>query len=161
MTTTTRELPVLEFLRRHIAGTLAEGECSQFRYPTAISRTLGIRLAEVELGCATVEIEVDPEIHGNQQGTVHGGLITELADAAIGTAHSTVVAAGESFTSIELRTVFLRPVWRDTLRAIARPTHSGRSITHYTCDVVRSDGKPVATVTSIVTTLRGDRSQGR
>ena len=31
------------------------------------------------------------EIHGNQQGTFHGGLFCELADAAIGTAHSTVI----------------------------------------------------------------------
>ncbi|MFX0575432.1 PaaI family thioesterase [Nocardia nepalensis] len=161
MTTTTPELSVLEFLRRQVAGLPTAGLHCRFRYPTAISRTLGIRLVDIEHGCATVELDVDAEIHGNQQGTVHGGLITELADAAIGTAHSTVVGADESFTSIDLRTVFLRPVWRDTLRATARPSHCGRTITHYTCEVVRGDGKQVATVTSVVTTLRGNRSLGR
>ncbi|MGV9818677.1 PaaI family thioesterase [Nocardia xishanensis] len=158
---TTTPLPVLEFLRRHIAGLPTDGADCGFRYPTAISRTLGIELVEIESGCATVELKVDADIHGNQQGTVHGGLITELADAAIGTAHSTLVQTGESFTTIELRTVFLRPVWRDTLRATARAVHTGRTLTHYACEVTRADGKPVATASSIVTTLRGERSHGR
>lgn len=161
MTLSTTELPVLDYLRAQLAGTLSEGQACQFRYPTAISRLLGIRLTEIDLGRAVVELDTDPALHGNQQGTVHGGLLTELADAAIGTAHSTVVAAGESFTSIDLRTVFVRPVRRDTLRASAYPTHSGRTITHYQCDITRGDGKTVATVTSIVTTLRGERSAGR
>ncbi|MVU77637.1 PaaI family thioesterase [Nocardia sp. ET3-3] len=72
-----------------------------------------------------------------------------------------MVGPGESFTSIDLRAVFLRPVWRDTLRATSYPTHAGRTITHYHCDITRADGKPVATVTGVVTTLRGDRSEGR
>lgn len=161
MTISTTEVPVLDYLRAQLAGTATDGMTCQFRYPTAISRTLGIRLVAIDAGRATVEIDTDPDRHGNQQGTIHGGLLTELADAAIGTAHSTIVGPGESFTSIDLRTVFLRPVWRDTLRASAYPTHSGRTITHYQCDITRADGKPVATVTSIVTTLRGDRSRGR
>lgn len=161
MTISPTELPVLDYLHAQLAGTLTDDQTCQFRYPTAISRTLGIRLKAVLAGRAVVEMDTDPAVHGNQQGTVHGGLLTELADAAIGTAHSTVVGPGESFTSIDLRAVFLRPVWRDTLRAHAYPTHSGRTITHYQCDITRSDGKPVATVVSIVTTLEGGRSQRR
>jgi len=53
-------------------------------------------------------------------------------------------------------------VWHDRLLAHARPTHSGRTITHYQCDIVRSsDAKAVATVTSTVMTLRGDHAAGR
>ncbi|MET8426955.1 MULTISPECIES: PaaI family thioesterase [unclassified Nocardia] len=161
MTIATTEVPVLDYLRAQLDGTGTDGLTCQFHYPTAISRTLGIRLVAIDPGRATVEMDTDPARHGNQQGTVHGGLLTELADAAIGTAHSTVVGPGETFTSIDLRAVFLRPVWQDTLRATAFPTHSGRTITHYQCDITRADGKPVATVTSIVTTLRGERSHGR
>ncbi|MGV9752074.1 MULTISPECIES: PaaI family thioesterase [Nocardia] len=161
MTSTTTELPVLDYLRAVVAGTATPDQSCRFRYPTAISRTLGIRLVAVDHGTATVEIDTDAAVHGNQQGTVHGGLLAELADAAIGTAHSTVVAPDESFTSIDLRAVYLRPVWRETLRAVARPVHSGRTITHYQCEVVRADGTPVALVTSVVTTLRGERAAGR
>ncbi|WP_416276870.1 PaaI family thioesterase [Nocardia sp. alder85J] len=142
-------------------GTLGAGDSCRFAAPTAIARTLGFRLVEVGPGTAAMEVDADADRHGNQQGTVHGGLITELADAAIGTAHSTLVAAGESFTSVELRVVFLRPVWRETLRATARAVEHGRTLTHWECVVTRADGKAVARVSSVVTTLRGQRSAGR
>ena len=155
-------MPVLEFLQRQLAGTLSPDDRTHMRYPTAISQLLGFRITAVGAGTAAVEVGVDAAgVHGNPPGTVHGGFITELADAAIGTAHSTLMAPGESFTSIDLRATFLRPVWSGTLTAHARPSHSGRTITHYACEVVREDGKTVATVTSTVMTLRGDRATGR
>ncbi|MFS0900028.1 PaaI family thioesterase [Mycolicibacterium litorale] len=131
------------------------------RYPTAISELLGFEIRSVGPGSASVAVDTDPARHGNQQGTVHGGFLVELADAAIGTAHSTLMHEGETFTSIDLRATFLRPVWADTLVANASRTHHGRTVTHYTCDVLRADGKVAATVTSIVMTLRGEAALGR
>ncbi|MFF4762238.1 PaaI family thioesterase [Streptomyces sp. NPDC001292] len=157
----TAALPVLEYLQRHVAGALRPGDRTHMRYPTAISAFLGFRIVDVGEGTASVGVEVDAARHGNQQGTVHGGFLVELADAAIGTAHSTLMRPGETFTSIDIRTAFLRPVWSGSLVATARPTHSGRTISHYACDVIRDDGKPVATVTSTVMTLRGERAAGR
>lgn len=154
-------LPVLEWLRRHVERTLGPDDTTHMRYPTAISRTLAMRVVEVGTGTAAVEIDADPERHGNQQGTVHGGLLCELADAAIGTAHSTLMEAGESFTSIELKINFFRPVWISTLRAVARPTQSGRTLTHYQCEILRADGKLAALASSTVMTLRGERATGR
>lgn len=159
MTETT--LPVLEYLERHVAGTLSDSDSTHMRYPTAISQLLHIAVVDVGSGTATVRIRTDPALHGNQQGTVHGGLLCELADAAIGTAHSTVVEPGQSFTSIDLRTTFLRPVWADVLTASARVTHAGRTLSHYHCEITRADGKPVATATSTVMTLTGERAAGR
>ncbi len=157
----TRHLSVLSFLQQQIAGTLNEGDVTHMRYPTAISILLGIRLVAVENGGATLEIDVDPAIHGNQQGTIHGGLIGELADAAIGTAHSTQMVEGESFASIDLKVNFIRPVWKSTLTAIATATHQGRSVSHYHCDIFRDDGKLAATAISAVMTLRGESATGR
>lgn len=154
-------LPVLEYLQRSLDGTLLPQHQTHMRYPTQVSRLLGLRLVEIGLGTACVELDADAALHGNQQGTVHGGMLCELADAAIGTAHSTHMLVGESFTSIDLRATFLRPVWQDTLRAHARPVHAGRTLTHYVCDITRSDGKTVATVHSAVMTLRGDHAAGR
>jgi len=155
------KLPVLDYLQRSLRGELQPGDVTHMRYPTAIARTLGIRIVEVGEGTATVEIDASPEAHGNQQGTVHGGLMCELADAAIGTAHSTLMAEGETFASIDLKINFFRPVWAAKLRAIARPIQSGRTITHYAVDIVREDGKTAASVVSTVMTLRGDTAQGR
>ncbi|GGB99465.1 thioesterase [Oxalicibacterium flavum] len=161
MTGQTDGLPVLAWLQKSLDGTLQETDVTHMQYPTAISRTLGIRIVEVGAGTATVEIDASPGLHGNQQGTVHGGLLCELADAAIGTAHSTLMQEGESFASIDLKINFFRPVWTSTLRAVARPVQSGQTITHYHCDIVRDDGKVAATVISAVMTLRGDKAQGR
>ena len=154
-------LPVLDYLHRQLAGTLGPDDTTFVQYPTRISQTLGFRLVAIGPGTATVELDADPGRHGNQQGTVHGGMLCELADAAIGTAHSTLLAEGESFTSIELKINFFRPVWKATLRATARPIQHGRTLTHYTCDIVRDDGKVAATVSSTLMTLRGDQAAGR
>lgn len=154
-------LPVLDYLRRQLAGTLDTADSTHLRYPTAISALLGFRIVAVDEAQAVLELEADSARHGNQQGTVHGGLLCELADAAIGTAHSTLMQAGESFTSIDLKATFLRPVWRERLRAHAQAVHRGRTLTHYQCEILRGDGKAVASVTSAVMTLRGGSAEGR
>lgn len=161
MTEQTAALPVLDYLQRHIAGDLQPEHTTHMRYPTAISRTLAMRVVEVGQGSATVEIDADAEIHGNQQGTVHGGLICELADAAIGTAHSTKMAEGETFASIDLKVNFIRPVWKSVLKAVARPIQSGNTVSHYKCEIFREDGKLAAMAISAVMTLRGEKASGR
>lgn len=154
-------LPVLTFLQHSLSGAHQPSGPIHMQYPTAISELLGFEIVAVGAGSASVTVDVDPTRHGNQQGTVHGGFLVELADAAIGTAHSTLMRPGETFTSIDIRAAFLRPVWADTLTATAVAAHSGRTITHYSCDVVRADGKVAASVTSTVMTLRGDAARGR
>ncbi|AIG30337.1 thioesterase [Flavobacterium psychrophilum] len=154
------KISVLDFLKKMIAGTLTS-DITSMKYPTAISKTLKMKIIEIEYGKATVEIEADDEIHGNQQGTVHGGLLCELADAAIGTAHSTVIGENESFTSLEFKINFFRPVWKDSLRAIAKPVQSGKTITVYNCEIKSSDGKTIALASSTVMTLRGEKAIGR
>lgn len=154
-------LPVLDYLQRQIEGRLAADEATHMRYPTAISQMLGFRIVVVGEAMAVVEFDADAQRHGNQQGTVHGGMLCELADAAIGTAHSTLMEPGQSFTSIDLKAAFLRPVWRSRLCARAWAEHRGRTISHYRCEIERDDGKTVASIASAVMTLRGEHAQGR
>lgn len=156
-----RHLPVLEFLKKQLNGTLSAAQTTHLRYPTAISALLGFKLIAIREAMATLELEADSAKHGNQQGTVHCGILAELADAAIGTDHSTLIEPATSFTSIELSISFLRPVWKARLRAHAWPTHRGRTISHYRCDIQREDGMTVDTATSIVMTLTQDRAEGR
>ncbi|WP_312944573.1 PaaI family thioesterase [Stutzerimonas kunmingensis] len=156
-----RELSVLQYLKRQLDGTLAEGDTTHMRYPTAISQLLGFRIVEIAEAFAIIELDANVSLHGNQQGTIHGGLLCELADATIGTAHSTIMASGESFTSIDLKATFLRPVWNSRLRACAWADHRGRTISHYRCEVHREDGKLVASFSSAIMNLRGDNARGR
>ncbi|WED42540.1 PaaI family thioesterase [Legionella cardiaca] len=134
---------------------------SRFNYPPPIAKTLGFNLIAVELGTATIELLTDPAIHANPMGTIHGGVLCDIADAAIGTAHATTLDEGESFTSLDLQINFFRPIWQDKLVAVAKPINLGKTVSRYTCDLLRSDGKLVAQVTSTVMTLRGDGAHGR
>lgn len=161
MTIKLNNLSVLEDLQRQLDGTLTTDDVTHMRYPTAISSLLGFRITDIGEAMAVIELDADAQLHGNQQGTVHGGLLCELVDAAIGTAHSTIVHAGETFTSIDLKATFLRPVWRARLRTRAHATHRGRNISHYLCEITCDDGKIVASVSSAVMTLRDHLAQGR
>lgn len=154
-------LSPLEYLQKQIDGSLPFDAVTELHYPTAISRLLGFRVVAIDKGVASLEMEVDATLHGNQQGTVHGGLLSELADATIGTAHSTVIDENETFTSIDLRISFFRPVWKSTLLATARPVQHGRTVTHYQCEIIRDDGKMVALAAGTVMTLRGVAATGR
>ena len=151
----------LDYLRKLLSGTLTPTDKSPFNFPFPIMKTLGIRLVEVSEGAASMEMEAKTELHSNPMGTIHGGVLCDIADAAIGTAHFTTLTEGESFASIDLQINFFRPVWNEKLRAVAKPIHRGRTVSRYVCDVTRADGKLVAQVTSTIMTLRGEAAQGR
>ena len=155
------KLSNLEFFRFVAANGEAPAEGSRFIYPPAIAKTLGFKLIEVGPGTATMEIIADTEKHANPMGTIHGGVLCDIADAAIGTAHATGLAEGESFTSLDLQINFFRPVWNGRIRAVAKPVNVGRQVSRYVCDILRDDDKLVAQVMSTVMTLRGDQASGR
>lgn len=156
------KLSNLEFFKLVAGNGDAGSEESRFSYPPAIAKTLGFKLIDVGPGTATMELIADMEKHANPMGTIHGGVFCDMADAAIGIAHVTsLLAEGESFTTIDLQINFFRPVWNGRIRAIAKPVNVGKQISRYVCDIVRDDDKLVAQVASTVMTLRGDRALGR
>jgi uncharacterized protein (TIGR00369 family) len=155
------KLSNLEFFRKVAETGEAPAEGSRFIYPPTIARTLGFRLTAVGPNTATMELFADTEVHANPMGTIHGGVLCDIADAAIGTAHATGLKEGESFTSIDLQINFFRPVWNGRTRAVARPVNVGRQISRYVCDILKDDDKLAAQVSSTVMTLRADQASGR
>jgi uncharacterized protein (TIGR00369 family) len=149
------------WLKKYANGTLTAEDKTSMIYPPPIARTLGFDLVDLGEGTATIGIEIDPARHANPMGTVHGGVLCDIADFAIGTAHAATLAEDESFTTIDLKINFFRPVWQDKLQATARVIQLGRTVSYYTCDITRADGKLVATATSSVMTLRGEKTRGR
>jgi uncharacterized protein (TIGR00369 family) len=155
------QLNIGEWLRKYLDKTLQENETTTVSFPPPIAKTIGFELIDIGQASATLKLQTDPAIHGNPMGTVHGGVLCDLADVAIGTAHATTLEANESFTSIDLRINFFRPLWKDEIRATAQAVQLGRTVSFYSCDITRSDGKLVAVVTSSVMTLRGEHAKGR
>ncbi len=151
------QLPVLDFLKRYISDPEA-ANTTHMRYPNAISKTLQFTIGNVDKQRSVITAQANPNIHGNQQGIVHGGFICEVADAPIGTAHSTIMQPDQSFTTIELKMNFIRPSWQTLLRAEAISIYSGKTLTHYQCQITNEDEKLNAIATSIVMTLYGQKA---
>jgi uncharacterized protein (TIGR00369 family) len=138
-------------MRQHIEAIL-RGEVP----PPPVAELLGIRLVSVDDGECVFEMEALPE-HANPMGTVQGGVICALADAAMGLAYASLLGEGESFTTLELKTNYLRAVTGGTLVATGRVVHAGRTIGLTTCDVVDGEGRKIAHATSTCMTLREQR----
>jgi len=124
--------------------------------PPPVAALLGIRIVSVDDGECVFEMEAAPE-HANPMGTVQGGVICALADAAMGLAYASLLGGGESFTTLELKTNYLRQVTDGKLVATGRVVHAGRTIGLTTCDVVDAEGRKVAHATSTCMTLREQR----
>jgi len=151
----------LELLQQWIAGALPPSTELGVLLPPPIATTIPFRITSIENGVGVMEMDADAATMANPMGTVHGGVLCTIADAAIGMTHWSTLQEGESFTSVDLRINFFRPVWKNHLVATARLISGGRSVSYYECDITREDGKLVAHVTSTVMTLRGEKASGR
>jgi uncharacterized protein (TIGR00369 family) len=129
--------------------------------PPPIARTVGFDLVSIEEGRAVFSLQAAPERHANPMGTMHGGILCDLTDAAMGMAYASTLGDGESFTTIELKINFFRPVWRSLLRAEAKMVKGGRQVGMVECDVTDEEGRLVARASSTCMTLRGEQAKGR
>ncbi len=128
--------------------------------PPPIATLVGFTLTHVEPGRAVIEMEAD-ERHANPMGTVHGGVLCDIADAAMGMAYAATLGDGETFTTLELKINFLKPVWSGKLAAEGRVVKGGRTVGLVECDVRDAGGTLIARATSTCMTLRGDQAAGR
>ncbi|HST18127.1 MAG TPA: PaaI family thioesterase [Gaiellaceae bacterium] len=118
-----------------------------------IGDLIGMRMTAVGEGTATFELVAGPQ-HTSPPGTLHGGILCDLADAAMGCANATRLGPGESFTTVELKINFLKPVWEGRLTAVGSVLKAGRTIALTDCRVTDDEGSLVAYATSTCMTLR-------
>lgn len=121
--------------------------------PPPIGRLLGFVMKAIEPGRATMEMDVD-ERHHNPLGTLHGGIYCDIADAAMGFAYGSTLREGESFTTVELKMNYFRPVRQGKLTAEAQLIKSGPTLGYVECTVIDHRGKLVAKAASTCMTLR-------
>ena len=125
-----------------------------------IAQLIGFSLREVDAGRAVIDFEATPQ-HASPLGTLHGGVLCDIADAAMGIAYASTLAEGEAFTTLELKINFLKPVWSAKLVATGRVVKGGRTVGLIECDVVDAHDRLVAHATSTCMTLRGGEAVGR
>ena len=129
-------------------------------FPAPIGKLLGFTIRSSGTGRATVEFEASAR-YANPMGTLHGGVLCDLADAAMGLAYLSTLAEGETLTTIELKINFLRPVWNAKLRAEARMVRTGKVVGLVECDILDERDRLVARASSTCMTLRGKLAEGR
>jgi uncharacterized protein (TIGR00369 family) len=131
---------------RQIRAALASG------WSAPVARPVGFEIGSIDRGRCRIEFSAD-ERHANPMGTLHGGVLCDIADAAMGMAYASELGSDESFTTIEMKVNFLRPFWTGRLVAEGRVLRKGRAFGLLQCRVVDNEGRLVAFATSTCMTL--------
>lgn len=121
--------------------------------PPPIAKTLGMNLVSVGDGKAVFKMKVGSRFH-NPMGILHGGIMADLADASMGVALASLLGDDESFTTLELKINFIRPVYEDELTAEGSVVHKGRTIAMTEAVLKNREGKEVARASATQMNLR-------
>jgi uncharacterized protein (TIGR00369 family) len=108
----------MEYLQKIVSGELP---------PPPIGSLMNFRLAELSEGHAVFLVE-PAEYHYNPIGVVHGGVAATLLDSAMGCAVHSTLPAGASYTTLEVKVNYIRPMLAETgeVRCEANAIHVGR-----------------------------------
>jgi len=99
---------------------------------------MGIKIIEAKDGASLACIQVQ---HGlmNPANTVHGGVASSLADAAMGQALKSLYPPGTSISTVELKINSLRAVKTGVMECRARVVHQGRRFMILEADITNED----------------------
>ena len=125
-----------------------------------IARLIGFEVKDIANGRATVILSAGPQ-HENPMGTIHGGILCDIADAAMGMAFASTLGPDESFTTVELKINFFRPVWRARLKAEGAVLQRGRTVGYVECNITDEQNRLIAKAASTCMVLRGEQASGR
>jgi len=142
------KLSGLDYLRAVMAGTLPQP-------PVAVAMRLSLQ--EVEAG-RVVYAGTPGEDFGNDVGSVQGGWVAGLLDAAIGSAVHSTLPAGARYTTLELKVNYVRAVLPGSapLRCEARTLHTGWRIGTAEARITDADGRLYAHATTTCLILPAD-----
>jgi uncharacterized protein (TIGR00369 family) len=135
----------LAFLQKVVAGEIQGAD---------VAALIGMRMVAAEAGRVTFELDVDQR-HWSPPGNLHGGILCDLADGAMGCACVSLLEEGETFATVELKINFLKPVWTGRLTAVGEVIKAGRTLTLCHCRVTDEGGSLVAYATSTCMVQRG------
>jgi len=154
-------MTILESLQRALLrGETVEG--LSLNFPPPVAKLIGFDCVQVEEGKTVFRLQARRDQHANPMGTLHGGILCDVADGAMGIACATLLEPGESFTTVEIKMNFFRPVTDGLIEARARVVNAGKTMVYSECDLVAlPQEKLVAKATCTNMILRGDQARGR
>jgi uncharacterized protein (TIGR00369 family) len=99
----------------------------------AVMKTIGAELVSVVPGAVQISLLFRPDLT-QQNGYLHAGIVTTIADSACGYAAYTLMPPNSAVLSVEFKVNLLRPAKGEEFVAIAEVLKPGRTLT-----VVRAD----------------------
>ena len=128
-----RQMSGLEFFQQMMAGAIS---------PPPMVSHLGLRLVEVAEGRVVFAGTAHEQFY-NGMGVAHGGWAATLLDTALGCAVNSAQPVGRSFTTLELKISYTRPLRREVgeVRCEAVVIHAGNRTAIAEARVVGADGK--------------------
>ncbi len=117
-------------------------------------------MTEAKNGRAVATFEAT-EKHANPMRTLHGGILCDVADAAMGMAFASTLGDDETFTTLEFKINFFRPVRDAKLTAEAQVVHRGKTLGCVEWEVRDENNKLIAKTSSTCMALNGTKGVGR
>jgi uncharacterized protein (TIGR00369 family) len=115
---------------------------------------IGIDVYEAGAGFVRARLELH-EKHQAPNGYLHAGVVVGLADSAAGYGCILNLPGGATgFTTIELKTNFLRSAWEGTIECEARQLHAGRTTQVWDANVTDAEGRTMALLRATQLILR-------
>ena len=99
-----------------------------------VMRLIGASLRRVEPGAVDIEVSYREDLT-QQNGYIHAGILTTVADRACGYAAYTLMPSGSEVLSVEFKVNLLRPAAGEVFVAEARVLKAGKTLTVARCDV--------------------------
>lgn len=94
---------------------------------TGVDRTLGTRYVHISAQEVSLELEITPKVL-QPWGIVHGGVYAALAESAASVGSLVATGARRGVAGISNSTDFMASASHGTIRATARPVHTGRTL---------------------------------
>ena len=121
----------------------------------------GMKVTAITPGRLEMELPIKQEMLA-PNGFLHAASIVALADTAAGFATIAHLPEGsESFTTIELKANYFKPVWKGLLRATGKVVKRSRTLGYIECEVVDAGGSLVCKLASTCMVLREQAAAGR
>ena len=117
-----------------------------------VMNLIGASLTLVGPGAIDIELPYRADL-SQQNGYVHAGMLTTIADSACGYAAYTLMPAGSDVLSVEFKVNLLRPAVGEIFIAEARVIKAGRTLTVTRCDVFGMKGEEKKLIATMLATM--------
>jgi len=122
----------------------------------SIMQVIGAELARLEPGVVEISLPYRRDLT-QQDGYLHAGIITTIADSAAGYAAYSLMPAGSGVLSVEFKVNLLRPAQGERFVARAEVIKPGKTLTVVRADVFGIQGKERTLVATLLGTMFGTR----